>query len=140
MIVDLSPRLWIVNGSTGEVLANRGIWAVTDQPRQNGLLGREAIGSGEALWIVPCAAIHTVGLQFPIDVAFLSLDNAVIFSGTVKPGSMVQMPAAYSALELLAGALANTRRGDRLGSGVYPPNASSGCCWADITWLAVCAR
>ncbi len=37
-----------------------------------GLLNRASLESGEGLWIVPTAAIHTVGMRFPIDAVFLS--------------------------------------------------------------------
>lgn len=38
--------------------------------RLRGLLGRAGLPDGQAMHIVPCSAIHTVGMKFPIDVRF----------------------------------------------------------------------
>jgi hypothetical protein len=40
--------------------------------RMRGLLGRAHLESGRGLLITRCNAIHTVGMQFPIDAAFLN--------------------------------------------------------------------
>jgi len=47
---------------------------VADRPatRNKGLLGRNSLASGEGLWIVPCEAIHTFGMRFPIDLVYLT--------------------------------------------------------------------
>lgn len=91
--------------------------AATGRARRRGLLGRTGLASGEGLWIAPCEAVHTVGMQFPIDVLFLSRDKRVL---KIRP----RMPAwrlssclrAFSVLELPAGAAASsgTAPGDRL--------------------------
>ena len=39
--------------------------------RRIGLLRHESLKPGEGLWIYPTQAIHTFGMRFPIDVAFL---------------------------------------------------------------------
>ncbi len=38
--------------------------------RMRGLLGRASLPDGEALYIVPCRAIHTRRMQFAIDARF----------------------------------------------------------------------
>ncbi len=45
---------------------------VADTPlaRMRGLLGRAGLPSGRALLIVPCRAIHTLGMRFAIDARF----------------------------------------------------------------------
>src|SRR6516165_9881454 len=46
--------------------------------RRNGLLGREGLSRGEGLWIVPCEAVHTFGMRFPIDLVFLDRANRIV--------------------------------------------------------------
>ncbi len=48
-----------------EVTVARTPWA-----RMRGLLGRKGLPAGHALLLVPCAAIHTLGMRFAIDVSF----------------------------------------------------------------------
>ena len=43
-----------------------------------GLLGRPSIEWGEGLWLVPCRAVHSIGMRFPIDLVFVGLDENVI--------------------------------------------------------------
>ena len=45
--------------------------------RTRGLLGRQSLAEGEGLWIVPCEAVHTFGMQFAIDLVFLDRRNVV---------------------------------------------------------------
>ena len=46
--------------------------------RARGLLGRTGLALGEALWLAPCRSIHTVGMQFAIDVVFLDRASCVV--------------------------------------------------------------
>ncbi len=46
--------------------------------RARGLLGRAGLAPGEALWLAPCRSIHTVGMQFAIDVVFLDRTSRVV--------------------------------------------------------------
>ena len=52
---------------------------VADRPatRSKGLLGRNGLASGEGLWIVPCEAIHTIGMRFPIDLVYVDRKKRV---------------------------------------------------------------
>ncbi len=59
------------NLTRGAVLADRAEVADTSRKRRTGLLGRSSLQKGEGLWIVPCEAVHTFGMKFPIDVLFL---------------------------------------------------------------------
>lgn len=43
--------------------------------RMRGLLGRAGLPTGHALLIVPCSAIHTLGMKFPIDVRFYNREG-----------------------------------------------------------------
>jgi uncharacterized membrane protein (UPF0127 family) len=46
--------------------------ADTTWSRLVGLLNRQSLEAGEGLWIIPTAAVHTMGMRFPIDALFLS--------------------------------------------------------------------
>ena len=59
----------------GEVLAALEI-ASTRRERRRGLLGREGIEG--ALLLKPARSVHTIGMRFPIDVAFCDRELAVI--------------------------------------------------------------
>ena len=63
--------LAIRNRTRGGLLAGRAGVADTTWSRLVGLLNRGSLEAGEGLWIVPTAAIHTVGMRFPIDALFL---------------------------------------------------------------------
>jgi uncharacterized membrane protein (UPF0127 family) len=84
--------------------------------RLRGLLGRSGLAEGEGLLIEPCRAVHMSGMRFPIDVAFLARDGAVVaLYPDLAPGARTAWHrAARSALELPAGTLAvsGTREGD----------------------------
>lgn len=47
-------------------------------PRLRGLLGRQPPAPGTALLIAPCRAVHTVGMQYAIDVVFVARDGRVL--------------------------------------------------------------
>ncbi len=51
-------------------------WAVTAWARMRGLLGRNP--HDMVLFLAPCKAIHTFGMTYPIDVAFISRDGYVL--------------------------------------------------------------
>jgi uncharacterized membrane protein (UPF0127 family) len=51
--------------------------AATARQRTRGLLGRSVLAPGRAMWLAPCRSIHTVGMQFTIDVVFLDREYRV---------------------------------------------------------------
>jgi uncharacterized membrane protein (UPF0127 family) len=57
----------------GSVGVADGFWL-----RARGLLGRSRLEEGEGLLLTGCPAIHTVGMRFPIDVAFLDEDGVIM--------------------------------------------------------------
>ena len=66
----------------GSVLAS--VEMATDRvSRRVGLIGREGIDG--ALFIAPTFAVHTFGVRFPIDVAFLDRDFVVLQTTTMSP-------------------------------------------------------
>ncbi|MCG6957649.1 MAG: DUF192 domain-containing protein [Gemmatimonadetes bacterium] len=106
------------NGRSGAELAS---WvSVADRwwRRAIGLLGRSTLDSGEGLLLAPCNAVHTIGMRFPIDVAFLDANGCVVsMKPALRPGRLVRGGRGTQAtLELRAGGLAqgDTRPGDPL--------------------------
>jgi uncharacterized membrane protein (UPF0127 family) len=99
-----------------QVLAEKTIVAASHWARLRGLLGRPRLKAGEGLLLGYAKAIHTIGMRYSIDVAFLDRDGRVIhlvhsmkpfrFSPLVKASAMV--------LELPAGVLqhSGTKLGD----------------------------
>lgn len=85
--------------------------------RRKGLLGREMLSRGEGLWIVPCEAVHTFGMQFPIDLVYLDRDKRVKkIRNNMLPGRISACLSAHSVLELASGSVrrTQTKPGDRL--------------------------
>ncbi|HEV2273864.1 MAG TPA: DUF192 domain-containing protein [Acidobacteriaceae bacterium] len=85
--------------------------------RRKGLLGRAALRAGEGLWIVPCESVHTIGMQFPIDLVYLDRSHRVKkVRMNVPPWRLSACLSAHSVLELAAGTIqkTQTRPGDTL--------------------------
>ena len=61
----------VLNLSKGCVLLARAQVADKLFQRLKGLLGRRELPSGSGMIIKPCQSVHTVGMSFPIDVAFV---------------------------------------------------------------------
>ena len=56
--------------------------------------------------IAPSNAIHTLGMKFPIDVAFVRRDGRILkCAQAVQPRRMAVALRAYAVIELPAGAL-----------------------------------
>jgi uncharacterized membrane protein (UPF0127 family) len=85
--------------------------------RARGLLGRSAPAPGLALWIAPCRAVHTWGMRYPIDVAFLDERGLILKVVSVLAPRRFAMDArAASVLEFRAGECARlgVKPGERL--------------------------
>jgi uncharacterized membrane protein (UPF0127 family) len=98
------------NRTRGATLAARVHLADTPRSRRIGLLKHKALPAGEGLWIFPTQAIHTFGMRFPIDVAFLdrSLRVKRIYH-QLQPYRLTSLIwGAQSVLELASGSLAGT--------------------------------
>ena len=78
MIRGREDAVRVVNRTRGIVLGEEVWTARTLLSRLVGLLGSDAIGDGEGLWIVPCRSVHTLGMRYPIDVAFLDARGVVV--------------------------------------------------------------
>ena len=91
---------WLV--SEARVLASAEV-ARDRRSRRKGLLGRDHYEG--ALVIEPCRWIHTMGMRFPIDVAYLDADGTVIKTTCVRPHRpTVPVPRSVAVIEAEAGA------------------------------------
>jgi len=108
----------VVNRTREILLGDKVRTARTFLSRLAGLLGTGAIAEGEGLWIVPCRGVHTLGMRYPIDVAFLDAPGIVVGILEGLPPNRVGrvFRGARGALELSSGILAATGTvpGDRL--------------------------
>ena len=105
------------NARTGLLLADKVEIADTSRARRTGLLGSAILPDGRGLWLVPCEAVHTFGMRFTIDVAFLNRKRKVLKIRKEMPRRRIAFCLrAHSALELPAGTLERTRTcpGDQL--------------------------
>jgi uncharacterized membrane protein (UPF0127 family) len=106
------------NLRTGKELSNNVVLADSILKRMKGLLGKNNMLAGEALWIKPCMSIHTFLMKFPIDVIFLNKRSQVIaVIKNLKPNRLTWFyPKAASVLELPSGTLkdTDTRVGDEI--------------------------
>ena len=100
----------VVNRTREILLGDKVRTAQTFLSRLAGLLGTAAIAEGEGLWIVPCRTVHTLGMRYPIDVAFLDARGIVVGILEGLPPNRVGrvFRAARGALELRAGTFAAT--------------------------------
>jgi uncharacterized membrane protein (UPF0127 family) len=73
--------VWLVRDD-GTVLATAEVPA-RRRDRARGLLGRD--GYEGALVLRPCRQVHTLRMRFPIDVAFVDAQGAVIRTVTLPP-------------------------------------------------------
>ena len=100
---------WLV--SDARVLASAEV-AESSAARRRGLLKRDGIDG--ALVIEPCRWIHTIGMRFPIDVAYLDADGVVIKTIKMHRHRMgIPVTRARSVIEAEAGAF--SRWGLRVG-------------------------
>ena len=79
---------WLVR--EGDVLASADV-ARRARERTIGLLGRQQQSMTGALVLRPCRQIHTLGMRFPIDVAFCDRDGVVLRTVTVPPWRMTRV-------------------------------------------------
>lgn len=101
--------------------------AASYRARTRGLLGREGVEG--ALLLTPASSVHTVGMRFAIDVAYLDRGLRVLAVRTMPPGRVGRPRLrARHVLEAEAGALAawGVVRGVRLDVPVGGPSDQRG--------------
>ncbi|MCK7628226.1 DUF192 domain-containing protein [Streptomyces sp. RS10V-4] len=79
--------------------------AASYRARTRGLLGRDGIAG--ALLLTPASGVHTFGMRFAIDVAYLDREFRVLAVRTMRPGRLGRPRLrARHVLEAEAGAMA----------------------------------
>lgn len=81
--------------------------ADTVRSRFRGLLGRAGLAPDRALWLPGARRVHTFGMRFAIDVAYLDRDGVVLhLAERVPPGRVTRrVRGASGALETSGGVL-----------------------------------
>jgi uncharacterized membrane protein (UPF0127 family) len=103
-------RLQVSNLTRKTVLASGVEVADHGATRSKGLLGRDSLAAGDGLWIVPCEAVHTFGMRFPIDLVYIDRNKRVkkVRSG-VRAWRISGCLSAHSVIELPSGTVSATR-------------------------------
>lgn len=111
-------KISLINRSKNVVVAETVEDAKSLWSRMRGLLGRDGMPAGQALWISPCNSIHTFFMKFSIDAVFV--DNQLVVRKVIRdlsPWRLV-LPVwnARSVFELAAGQATTDRvsEGDQL--------------------------
>ena len=103
---------WLVRD--GEVLATLEI-AESSRARARGLLGRDDFDG--ALLLQPAKSVHTLGMRFPIDVAFVDKNMVVVRTVTMARWRIgLPVPKAHAVIEARADTFGhwNLQVGDQL--------------------------
>lgn len=88
----LLPRVWKAAGTL---------------ERMRGLLGRPPLQPGEGLWIEPCGSVHTLGMRYALDLAFVDAHGRVKkLVHEISPLRLASSAGARATLETGAGQLA----------------------------------
>lgn len=102
-------RKMVRNLNRNTKLADKLEVAGSGPKRSKGLLGRKGLGPGEGLWIIPCEAVHTFFMQFPIDLVYLDRKYRVKKTSANVPAWRVSAClSAHSVLELPVGTIRET--------------------------------
>ena len=101
-----------MNRTRGICLAENVHVARTHWRRLRGLIGtqKSVFRPGQALWIVPCRGVHTLAMQYPLDVIYLDRSGYVVgLQAGVKPWKFAPVHLrAASVLELPEGIIQGT--------------------------------
>lgn len=74
--------------------------------RMRGLLWREPLQAGEAMLIDRCDSVHTCGMRYPLDLAFMDATGKIRrLVRNLKPWRVAACYAAYMTLEMPAGTI-----------------------------------
>ena len=99
----------VINGARQTILASDLEVAETGWQRMRGLIGRSSrdFSKGKGLWIPSCEGIHTFGMAFAIDVAYLDSHYRVVHMyQNLRPFRVGKVKwSTKSVLELPAGTL-----------------------------------
>lgn len=108
----------ITNPRTGATLASSARLANSFWSRFKGLMWTPVLPAGEGLLITKCRSVHCFGMNYAIDVLFLTKEGEVVHMIPVmRPGQISPVvKQAVATLELPAGIIqaTGTKVGDKL--------------------------
>jgi uncharacterized membrane protein (UPF0127 family) len=108
--VKQDTRMRILNVTRNTEVATSAEVASNGAKRAKGLLGRKGLERGEGMWIVPCEAVHTFFMQFPLDLIYLDRRNRVRkVKSHVVPWRLSLCLSAHSILELPLGTIRDSQ-------------------------------
>lgn len=101
----------------GNVIVNRLVTAESFHERATGLLGRKRLAMDEAMMLIGCSYIHTIGMKFTIDAVFLDAEMVIVdLVRSLKPLRLSGSRRGLHTLELSEGKIVSARlqRGQEL--------------------------
>ena len=107
----------LMNERTRQLVAVSVEVAATRAARRRGLLGRDGLREASAMLLAPCAAVHTAGMRFAIDVVFLDRQGFTVkVVRDLRPLRIALASGAHAVIEMPAGSLGwgDVLLGDRL--------------------------
>ncbi len=119
--------LQITNETRQQVLAEQVCKASSLLARLRGLLFSPPLELDQGMLIIPCNAIHCIGMTYSIDAIFIDKKLVVVgLCEDLKPWQISAIyPRAHSCLELPAGVISKT--GTQIGDQLIVMHAASGC-------------
>ncbi|MDD2773408.1 MAG: DUF192 domain-containing protein [Elusimicrobiales bacterium] len=107
----------LINKTTGVTLAENIGFADTFGKRLVGLLGKDSLPAGSALYLSPCLQVHTFFMRFTMDAVFVDARGKALKVLREMPPWRVSpwVTGASGVYEFAAGALAGkVKEGDEL--------------------------
>ena len=97
----------VATGANSSLCIMPAVWKTESAwDRARGLLGRPALEWGQALWIEPCNNVHTLGMAYALDLAFLDARGIIKkLVRDVKPLRVAAARGAQVTLEMRSGQL-----------------------------------
>jgi uncharacterized membrane protein (UPF0127 family) len=100
----------VLNVTRNTRIAIRAEVAGSGVKRSKGLLGRKGLDAGGGMWIVPCEAVHTFFMQFPLDLVYLDKKHRIRkVRSNVGPWRISACLSAHSIIELPVGAIRDSQ-------------------------------
>lgn len=122
------PCLRATHATRGTAILHSIEIAGSGKTRSRGLLGRNSLEHGSGLWIVPCEAVHTFWMKFPIDLIYLDREFRIRKLRSDLPAwRLSACLSAHSVLEAPAGTIREAALvvGDRLDLSPLPEGEDS---------------
>ena len=106
--VGASPTYRVVNCTQQRLLLEQVLLADTLGRKMRGLLGTKPTGRGQACWLTGCSSVHTLGMQYALDLYFLDRNGRILcIQNRLNPWRLSRwVPWARQVLEVEGGWIA----------------------------------